>query len=385
MGYNESKYVEWIIMMKKGELVMDMIPLVKPYIAPKEEMMPAIEKILYSGYIAEGEAVYKFEKEFGQYIENLLTVSLNSGTAALHIALLLIGVGPGSEVISTAMTAEPTNTTIALTGAKVIWGDVDIRTGLLDPADVRKKITDKTKAIIVVHYAGMVCDMDEFNKISKEYKIPIIEDTAHALGSKYAGKPVGSNSEYTCYSFQAIKHMTTADGGVLALKSEEELALAKKLKWFGLEKKVSRLENDIKTAGYKYGMNNVNATIGSVQLKHMGDIIGQYIRNGKFYDEALKNIDGVKLIPYNNNTEPSYWLYTMKVENRDEFIKMMSDAGITASPLHHRSDTHSVFAESKCELPALDKFYNEFVHIPCGWWVNEETRDYIVKQIKTGW
>ncbi len=363
----------------------NMIPLVKPYIAPRDEMMPEIEKILYSGYIAEGEAVYKFEKEFGNYIENHLTLCLNSGTAALHIALTLIGAGPGDEVISTAMTAEPTNTTIALTGAKIVWADVDFRTGLLDPIDVRKKITHKTKAIMLVHYAGMVCDMDKFNEISKEYNIPIIEDTAHALGSKYNGKAVGSNSEYTCFSFQAIKHMTTVDGGALALKSEEKLALARKLKWFGLDKKIPRLENDIKVAGYKYGMNNVTATIGSVQLRHMSKVIGRYINNGKFYDQALKNIPGITLIPYYKNTEPSYWLYTLRVENRDEFIKMMNDAGITASPLHHRSDTHSLFAESRCDLPALDKFYKEFVHIPCGWWVDDEIREQIVDNIKLGW
>ena len=362
-----------------------MIPLVKPYIAPREEMMPAIERILYSDYIAEGEAVYNFEKELGEYLHNPLTLCLNSGTAALHIALLLIGVGPGDEVISTAMTAEPTNTTIALTGAKIIWGDVDVKTGLLDPCDVRKKITSRTKAIVLVHYAGMVCDMDEFNKISKEFSIPIIEDTAHALGSRYAQKPVGSTSEYAIFSFQAIKHMTTVDGGALTLMSEDKLNVARRLRWFGLDKKVSRLENDIKVAGYKYGMNNVTATMGSIQLKHMPNVIGSYINNGKYFDEALKNIPGVTLIPYYNNTEPSYWLYTIKVEKRNEFIKMMSDANIIVSPLHHRSDTHSVFSESRCVLPGLDKFYSEFIHIPCGWWVDEEVREKIVKCIKTGW
>ena len=157
-----------------------MLSLVKPYIAPKEEMMPAIEDILYSGYIAMGEAVEKFENEFGSYIGNEKVLALNSGTAALHIALSLLNIGAGDEVISTAMTAEPTNTTIAMTGAKVVWADVDVDTGLLDPESVRSKITEKTKAIMLVHYAGMVCNMDEFNKISEEFNIPIIEDTAHA-------------------------------------------------------------------------------------------------------------------------------------------------------------------------------------------------------------
>lgn len=361
-----------------------MIALVKPYIAPKEEMMPAIENILYSGYIAEGQAVYDFEDQLRSYIGNPNLLALSSGTAALHIALTLLDVGPGDEVISTAMTAEPTNTTIALTGAKVVWGDVDPATGLLSPQSVRAKITEKTKAIMLVHYAGMVCDMDEFNSISNEFNIPIIEDAAHAFGSKYQSKIIGSNSRFTCYSFQAIKQMTTVDGGAITFRDESDIVPARKLRWFGLDKKVSRLENDITRAGFKYGMNNVNATIGSVQLRHK-EVLQRYIDNGKYYDAALNGLGGITLIPYYKNTEPSYWLYTMKVDRRDDFIKMMTDAGITASPLHHRSDTHSVFAESRCELPGLDKFYSEFIHIPCGWWVGDEDRERIVNLIKRGW
>ena len=142
-----------------------MLPLVQPYIAPSDEMMPEIEKTLYSGYIAEGELAWKFEEEFQSFIGNSNTLVVQSGTAALHLALLLLNIGFGDEVISTPMTAEPTNTTIAITGAKVVWGDVDSHTGLLDSTSIRKKITERTKAIMLVHYAGMVCDMDEFNRI----------------------------------------------------------------------------------------------------------------------------------------------------------------------------------------------------------------------------
>lgn len=362
-----------------------MIPLVKPYVSPREELLPEIEKILYSGYIAMGETVEQFEKKFGDYIGNSNILAVNSGTAALHIALLLLGIGEGDEVISTAMTAEPTNIAIAITGAKIVWADVDENTGLLDPKEVEKKITERTKAIMLVHYAGMVCDMDKFNKISKRYNVPIIEDTAHALGSKYCGKYLGSNSKYTCFSFQAIKHMTTVDGGAIGFKNGEEIIEARKLRWFGLDKRVSRLENDIKSPGYKYGMNNVTAAMGMVQLRHIQQIISRHIENGKYYDVTLKDVPGVTLVPYYQNTEPSYWLYTIKVENRDEFCKMMESNGIAASPLHHRSDTHSIFLKSKCELPALDRFYSEFVHIPCGWWVNDEDRDTIVNTIKKGW
>lgn len=362
-----------------------MIPLVKTNIADKEVMMPAIEQVLYSGYVASGQAVKDFEKELREYIGNPYVLALNSGTAALHIALSILNVGPGDEIISTPMTAEPTNTTIAITGAKVVWADVDYETGLLSPDSIREKITEKTKAIMLVHYAGMVCDMDEINQIAKEYNIPVIEDAAHAFGSKYNGKIIGSNSRFTCYSFQAIKQLTTVDGGAIAFTNPEDMAEAMRLRWFGLDRTVSRMENDIKRAGYKYEMNNVTATIGSVQLRNYPSIYDRYISNGKFYDKELAGVSGVTLIPYYKNTEPSYWLYTMKVERRDDFIKMMEANGVTASPLHHRTDTHSVFSESKCELPNMDKFYSEFVHIPCGWWVTDADREMIVDAIKRGW
>lgn len=362
-----------------------MIPLVKPFMPDSNVLMPALKKILYSGYIAEGEAVYEFENMFSAFIGNSYSVALHSGTDALHLALLLAGVGVGDEVISTAMTAEPTNVAIAMVGAKVVWGDVDVRNGLLDPKLVRSLITNKTKAIIVVHYAGMVCDMTEFNKLSVEFDIPIIEDAAHALGSKFEGKYIGSNSAYTIFSLQAIKHMTTVDGGFLCVKREEDFRRAKIMRWFGLDKSQSRLSNDIKEVGYKYSMNNVNATIGLVQMRYLKSVLDKYIENGKFYDECLKNISGIELVKYNAKTEPSYWLYTMKVERRDDFIKMMELNGIMASPLHHRNDTHSLFAASKRELPNLDEFYSKLVHIPCGWWVNQEDRQKIVTVVKKGW
>lgn len=360
------------------------MPLTKPYLPSKEKLMPRLEEILYSGYIAEGETVAKFESELSNLLENPYCLTVNSGTAALHISLLLIGVGPGDEVISTALTAEPTNTTIALTGAKVVFADVDLDTGLIDPEAIERLITNRTKAIMVVHYAGMVCDMNRINAISQKYNIPVIEDAAHAFLSKYKGKYIGNNSQYTCFSFQAIKHITTVDGGLLCLNNEEEYIRAKKLRWFGLSKKVPRLESNITEAGYKYHMNNVNATIGLVQLESLEDNVNKYINNGKYFDENLKNIPGITLLPYYKDTEPSYWLYTIKVERRDDFIKMMEANGITASPLHLRNDRHSVF-KSFNKLPNLDKFYHDFVHIPCGWWVSDDDREKIVSVIKRGW
>ncbi len=364
---------------------MEMIPLVKPYMPDKVKLMPRLEEILYSGYIAEGEAVKEFEGKIAEILETPYCLALNSGTAALHIALMLIGIKSGDEVISTALTAEPTNTTIALTGAKVVFADVDISTGLISPSSIEERITNKTKAIMVVHYAGMVCDMDEINRISKKYGIPVIEDAAHALLSKYNDRYIGNNSPYTCFSFQAIKHMTTVDGGLLVLNNEKEYNRAKKMRWFGLDKNVPRSKNNIIEAGFKYHMNNVIATIGLVQLECLKDNVCKYIENGKYYDEELKNVGGVTLIPYYSNTEPSYWLYTMKVERREAFIEKMKKHGIIASPLHLRNDRHLLFkSESNC-TPNLDVFYESFVHIPCGWWLSAADREHIVNVIKKGW
>ena len=132
-------------------------------------------------------------------------------------------------------------------------------------------------------------------------------------------------------------------------------------------------------------MNNVNATIGLVQMNYLNENVDRYIANGKAYDQELAGIPGVELVKYNPNTEASYWLYTMKVENREGFIRMMEENGVMASPLHHRSDTHSIFNESRRDLPNMDQWYDNFIHIPCGWWVNDEERSRIVDLIKHGW
>lgn len=362
-----------------------MLSLVKPYLAPRDEVLPAIEAVLYSGYIAAGLVTDKFETDIEQFLNKPNVVCVNSGSAALHIALELANVQPDDEVISTAMTAEPTNTVIAQTGATIVWADVNPLNGLIDPASIKDKITSRTKAIVTVDYAGMVCDYLSISKIASDYGIAIIEDAAHALGAKYDGESLGKYADFVCYSFQAIKHMTTVDGGALVIKDESLVPEARKLRWFGLDKSVSRLENDIKKIGYKYAMNNVTAALGRTQIKHAEEIINKHIENGRYYDQKLAQVKGVSLVPYYSGTEPSYWLYTLRVERREDFIAMLKSKEIEASPLHHRSDSHSVFASSKCPLPNLDEWCSSYVHIPCGWWVSEMDSERVVEAIKTGW
>lgn len=362
-----------------------MLPLIKTSIPHREVLMPRLEQVLYSGYVAQGEAVEEFERKFEEYIGGGHTLSLNSGTAALHIALILAGVKYGDEVISTALTAEPTNVAIKMAGATVRWADVDYSTGNISADAIEKAINSKTKAIIVVDYAGIPVDVKRIKEISEKYNIPVIEDAAHALGAKYKGQKTGNHFPFTVYSFQAIKHLTTIDGGALQISDKELYEKGKLIRWFGLDKKLTRLENDITYQGYKYHMNNVNATIGLIQLENIENLVQIYIDNGKYFDEQLRDVKGVELIEYYPNTEPSYWLYTLKVENRDAFVKMMADNGIMASELHKRNDLHTYLNDYPTELPNLDLFYSKMVHIPCGWWVTNEDRKKIVTLIKGGW
>jgi perosamine synthetase len=362
-----------------------MIPLVKTKMPPPSILMPALEEALYSGYIAQGETVDEFEKSFSNYVGNKYSLSVNSGSAALHVALILAGVKPGDEVISTPITAEPTNTVIKQVGAKIVWGDVDPHSGNLDAADVERKITPKTKAIMVVDYAGIPVEINKFKEIEKKFNIPIIEDAAHALGAVYENRHIGNQFRFTIFSFQAIKAMTTVDGGMLALSRESDYKRGKLLRWFGIDKTLSRLENNIHLQGYKYHMNNINALIGLIQLRFLKETIATYVENGKYFDFELKNIPGLELLRYPENSQPSYWLYTCKVDNRAAFINKLASHGIMASELHKRNDSHALFSESKIELPNTECFSKKMVHIPCGWWVGQNERKLIADTIKGGW
>jgi perosamine synthetase len=362
-----------------------MLPLIKSFIPPKELLMPKLESILYSGYIAQGDVVEEFEKKFVEFIGSGHTLSLNSGTSALHIALILAGVKEGDEVITTAMTAEPTNVAIKMVGAKIRWADIDYETGNISPSAIEKAINQKTKAIIVVDYAGTCVDVENIQKISLKYKIPVIEDAAHALGTKYNGKKSGNHFPFTVFSFQAIKHLTTIDGGALQIQDKKLYEKGKLIRWFGLDKKLSRLENDIQLQGYKYHMNNVNATIGLVQLETINELLLKYIKIGKYLDSKLTGVLGVETVKHYQNTESSYWLYTLKVDRRDDFVKMMTKNGFMASEIHKRNDLHSFLNDYPLKMPNLDKFYSRLVHIPCGWWVTKEDCDKMVDLINKGW
>jgi perosamine synthetase len=361
-----------------------MIPLVKVAMPEAQLLMPALEAVMYSGQIAEGQQVYEFEEKFAAHFKLPNALAMSSGTAALHAALTLAGVGHGDEVISTPMTAEPTNTSILYCGAKVVWADVDPTTGNLDPESISKNITPRTRAIIVVHYAGYPVRLAEIKTIADRHGIVLIEDCAHALGATYQDRSIGTIGDFGIFSFQAIKHMTTVDGGVLTIANPKHITAAKKFRWFGMLKGMPRTEVDIENVGYKYNMSNVTATIGLIQLKVIDELINKHVNNGLYFDKQFNEVQGIDFAQCDAQGKSSYWLYTMLSDNASNIERALNSNNILASKLGRPNNLHSVFSYAKKPLPGLDRFYSRLLHLPCGWWVTQEDRERIVDVVKNG-
>lgn len=355
-----------------------MIPIVKVRMPPRERLMPALEAVLYGGMIGEGEDVYAFEREFAAQFGLPNALAISSGTGALHLAFLACGVKAGDDVITTAMTAEPTNTTIMQVGARPIFADVEPDTGNLDAASVERAITPATSAICVVHYAGYPADLTALRQVADRHNIALIEDCAHALGARDAGVPVGTVGDAAIFSFQAIKHLTTVDGGMLTLRDPAKLDLARRLRWFGLSKGVPRTEVDIKTPGFKYNMSNVTAVVGRQQLLTISDAIARHVENGRFFDNEFEKLSGVRPARVRPDSEPSYWLYTLLCDDAETIEKALIAEGVNASKLHRPNHLHTVFAPYATPMPCLTTFYDRLLHLPCGWWVSDADRDRIV-------
>jgi len=362
-----------------------MIPLVKVGFPDKQVLMPALEQVLYSGQVGEGELVYEFERRFAEHFGLPFALGMSSGTAALHAALHLAGVRPGDEVISTSMTAEPTNVVILQMGAVPVFADVDALSGNLDPAAIEASITSKTRAILVVHYAGMPVRLAEIAAIARRHGIALIEDCAHAMGARYDGAAIGTIGDFAIFSLQAIKHMTTVDGGMLTMRDASLIREAKKFRWFGLEKGVPRTEVDITSIGYKYNMNNVTATFGLAQLQDIdARVLNPHKENGRYFDLAIGAIPGLAVAAFDELAEPSYWLYTVLSDDSADVERRLAAIGVSASKLHRPNHLHSIFKELAAPLPQLDTYYRRMVHIPCGWWLGAEDRERIVDALKKG-
>ncbi len=359
------------------------IPLFKVFM-PKTVKKHLI-KTLLSGYIGEGPKVKEFEKKFGKWLGTKNVLMLNSATSGLHLAYHLCIENPEDEIITTPMTCMATNTPIVNTkGGIIVWADVDPKTGLIDPDDVEKKITKKTKAIVMVHWGGNVCNISKINKIAKRNGIKTIEDAAHSLGSTYFSRRLGNNtSDFVVYSFQAIKHITTIDGGALVCKSSKDYDRCRLLRWYGIDRDTTqkdlRCELDVFEAGYKFHMNDVCATIGIEMMNYLDGIVKKHRNNADFYNNNLK----IEYVKESHNCKSAYWLYTIHIDDgrRDKFIDYMEKNGIMTSKVHARNDIHSVFSKFSSCLRGVDHFYSSECCIPVGWWLSRNDLKRIAKAV----
>lgn len=358
------------------------IPIFKVFMSPK--LMAPLEEVLYSGFVAQGPKVDQFEAKLSQFLKTPYIATVNSGTSALHLALDLCNVEPGDEVISTPMTCTATNWPILAHKAKIVWADIDPTTGNIAAESIKKNITKKTKAIMVVDWGGYPCDIDAIRKVAGG--IPIIQDSAHAFGAVYKGKMVGTVADFTCFSFQAIKHVTTVDGGALATLKKSDYTKAVLKRYFGIDRKKRskdyRIEKDIYDWGYKFHMNDINATIGIANLAHAKNNLAKHRENGAYYRDAFKNLKKVKLLGEEEGYLSSYWLFTMMVDNVEKFCDYMKERNVMASQVHRRNDNHPLTKPFRKPLPNVDLFCKHMVCIPVGWWVGKKGREYIVDLIR---
>jgi perosamine synthetase len=354
-------------------------------IAPS--VIGAVTDTLQSTRISAGVKADMFESNLQQHgLSNPVTV--NSGTVTMHLALLAAGVGPGDEVIIPAQTFIATGMAVLYVGATPIFADINRYDGNISIDSVKQKITNKTKAIIPVHWAGYPCDMDSINDIAKKYNLAVIEDAAHAFGATYKNQLIGSISRFTSFSFQAIKHLTTGDGGALCCKSIEDANLVKRLRWFDIDRESTKTgflgerEYDAINIGYKYHMNDIAATIGIENLKQI-DIKLNKIRNiAKQYQGELANISYIKLMNYELERSSSYWLFPLIVDNRDKFITYMRKNNIPVSVVHLGIDNNSIFGGNRDDLPNQRWFNENQIHIPIHDALTQKQVETIIKTIK---
>jgi perosamine synthetase len=351
-----------------------------------------VKEVLQNTFLSEGKIVAEFEKALTTKMGIINPVTLNSGTAALHLALVVAGIGHADEVIIPAQTFIATGLAVMMTGATPVFADIQYATGNIDPQDVLLKISKNTKAIIPVHWGGYPCDMDELNSIAREHNLLIIEDAAHAIGATYKSNCIGSISDMTCFSFQAIKHLTTGDGGALACKNAGHFEKAMALRWFGIDRKNTSIgllgerEYDLTELGYKYHLNNYAAALGIANIETLATNLKRRREIASLYDTELENVKGIQLLNYKTDRQSAYWLYGFHVENRVEFMRKLQSVGIPASVVHVGIQRNQVFThESKHSLPIQNKFDNTQVHIPVHNELNDEHVFNIVNTIKSGW
>lgn len=332
-------------------------------------------------YVGQGPVVDEFERRFADYIgvDPRLVVSTSSCTAAMTLAMMVIGVRYTDEVVTSPMNCTAGTSVIARTSAQPIWADISPRTGNIEALDAGRKITHRTAAIMAVNWGGRRAITDELHQLGVRHRIPLIEDAAH--GPYVRTAPI---ADYVAYSFGPIKQLCAVDGGALVCADEEAAAEARLLRWYGLDRtsKASfRCEQDIMKVGDKLHMNDLNAAIALGNLPYLDATLARTRENARYYDARLRYQRQVTIPPYDPSC--SYWFYTILVERRADFMAHMDQHGIDVSPVHARNDFHTAFYHAFPDdpLPGVDYFDKHQVAIPCGAWLTDEDRERVLEAV----
>lgn len=358
-------------------------------VSPKA--VACVNDVLHSGWLNEGKYVTELEKHLVDDWGFSFPTAVNSCTSGLHLSLLCAGVRPGDEVILPAQTFIATGTAILMCGAKPVFADINPLTGNINPISILQKITDKTKAVVPVHWGGFPCDMESIHVIACDHNIEVIEDAAHAFGATFEGNPIGSISKFTCFSFQAIKFLTSGDGGVVCTTDPDIHQMLRRRKWFGFDKATLKrnFEGDraceVHDLGFKYNMNDVTAAIGVGNLIDAKERLAQRRTNAARYIEAFKNQDGCTILDPGPYREHAYWLFTMLVDNRHEFITKMKENDVPVSVVDRRIDAHPVFGEITKGLHGQEEFDRKQISIPVHESLTDEDVEKIISTVTSGW
>ncbi len=352
----------------------------------------AVADTLQSRWIGQGPKVEQFERRFVEAVGiRFPGVAVGAGTDALHLAYLLADLRPGDEVIVPVFTCTATNIPLLYHNIRIRFADIQPDTLNIDVDHVRRLANERVKAIVCVHYGGLPCDMDELRQVGRELGIPVIEDAAHAVGATYHGDAIGNLSPFTMFSFQAIKHLTTGEGGLLVIHDEQLVEKAKRLRWFGIDRRAKQeghWQNDIVEVGYKYQMNDIAAAIGLAGIDELPQVLAHRRHLFNLYRRAFHNHPDVKLIgARHDDREHAGWLCTVDVPRREDLVRKLREAHIEAGQVHYRNDRYSIFREfvEPDAYPNMDAVESRYLVLPLHTKLRESDVQRICDVIGQGW